>query len=229
VVRHRQFAGPVARVFFAASGRLYVAAERTALYEFNGFAFRLLVQAPDEVTAVADAPGGEVYVGTRGGLFRTEAGRLAPVPLGAGALPDRQVNALLSQGDALWIGTRAGLVRLAGGALTTYGAAEGLPSSEVLSLALFGPVVAVGTAGGLALQEGGRFAPSAGSPAPALAVAGPTLWVAQGDLLASFRDGRWAGSMGGVGGRVLAVAVVAGSVAVGTESGLVLVPPGGTR
>jgi diguanylate cyclase (GGDEF)-like protein len=69
---------------------------------------------PDIVLAMAPAPDGGVFIGTKRGLYRADAAgrRVARVPL-AGRDPAASVWALLADGDNLWVGGQAdGLWRL---------------------------------------------------------------------------------------------------------------------
>ena len=83
------------------------------------------------IQALAEGQDGTLWIGTRGGgLARMKGGRFSILDR---PLPGPSVSALcVSRDGSLWIGMRGGgLSRLRGGALTTYGAAEGLPRSGI--------------------------------------------------------------------------------------------------
>jgi ligand-binding sensor domain-containing protein len=75
-----------------------------------------------------------LWVGTKAGLQRIEAGRVTRLTASDGLLADF-VNALLEDRDGnVWIGTEGGLNRWVGGRLEGYSAADGLPGNSVASL-----------------------------------------------------------------------------------------------
>jgi signal transduction histidine kinase/ligand-binding sensor domain-containing protein len=83
------------------------------------------------VQALAEDAEGSLWIGTRGGgLARMRDGRIS---LLQPPLPVTSVGALLGARDgSLWIGLRGGgLCRWKDGVLTSYGAAEGLPPSDI--------------------------------------------------------------------------------------------------
>lgn len=110
---------------------------------------------------LAEDASGAVWIGTfDAGLYRLEAGVVAPARLST-PLPGQQITALLDDGKGtLWIGTRDGLARLSGGELTVFGPAEGLPDPQVRSLALLrdGRLL-IGTRQGAAFLSDGRLSP----------------------------------------------------------------------
>ena len=60
---------------------------------------------PDVVTAMAQAPGGDVYIGTLRGLYRADpAGRSVTRMAIAGLDPAAKISVLLADGDLLWVG-----------------------------------------------------------------------------------------------------------------------------
>src|SRR5262249_48778943 len=69
------------------------------------------------VTAVAQTPDGDIWVGTReAGLLRVKDGRATPV---AGVAPNEKINCLVpDERNRLWIGTDNGVVRWEGGIVT---------------------------------------------------------------------------------------------------------------
>jgi ligand-binding sensor domain-containing protein len=103
------------------------------------------VVAPvDEVQALATAPDGTVWAGTRGDLRRLEKDGSWKSYTSAstrGALPNDNVHALALDPDgSLWVGTEGGLARLdKDGQWQTYSQSNttgGLPDNRVLALAL---------------------------------------------------------------------------------------------
>ena len=82
--------------------------------------------AHPNVTAIADAAGGGLWIGTDGGLdhLDPDSGRVTHHRLGAPSLPDERVTALLlGRRGELWLGTDSGLAR----AETTPGALRAQP------------------------------------------------------------------------------------------------------
>jgi ligand-binding sensor domain-containing protein len=219
----RTFNGPVSNLFYSSGGRLYIVAERNKIFTFNGFSYRLTLTARDDITALADYPNGGLYVGTRGGLFRTDGERLVPVTA-TGQLPDRAITALLVNGSDLWVGTRLGLAKLSGGRYTVYSTADGLPSADVRSLASFQGRVYCGTSAGVAGRYGERFRSTGSAAALSMRAAGNQLWVAREQSLTKFANNQWGQSVGSPLGRINTILPVGADVAVGTEQGLLLVP-----
>jgi ligand-binding sensor domain-containing protein len=76
------------------------------------------------VTALAQTPDGEVWMGTRdAGLFRFKGGKTSAIRTG---LPDLKINCLLPAGDRdLWVGTDMGIAKWNGSGFV----AAGLPAS----------------------------------------------------------------------------------------------------
>jgi len=221
VKQARTFGGAVTVLQYSAGGRLYIAAERTALYTFNGFSYRLVTRSGSDITALADGPNGEQYVGTRDGLFRTEGDKLVSVPV---TLPDRLVTALVADGATLWVGTRLGLVRVADGATTSFGTADGLPAQDVRCLAVNQGRLWCGTGGGVATMTGSRFTIVAGGAIVALQSAGNDVLVARADGVARWSGGRLGDFVASPGGAVQAVDQLGTDVVVATDRGLAIVP-----
>ncbi len=219
----RTFNGPVSNLFYSSGGRLYIVAERRAIYTFNGFSYRLFLKAADDITAIADGPNGGLYVGTRGGLFRTEGDQLVKVTA-SGQLPDRGVTALLPANSDLWVGTRLGLARLAGGRYTVYSTADGLPANDIRSLALYQGRVFCGTSGGVAGRYGERFRAAGNTAALVMKASGGSLWVAREGALTKYANNRWGQSVGSPLGQINTILPVGQDVAMGTDKGLLLVP-----
>ncbi|HEX8792359.1 MAG TPA: two-component regulator propeller domain-containing protein, partial [Polyangiaceae bacterium] len=154
--------------------------------------------------ALAFGDDGALWVGTQDGIASFD-GRVWTTA----ALPHPEVSGfvrdlLVDHTGALWVARQdGGLARLAGGAWTTYGAAEGLPSGRVDSLAeASGPdgsrTLWAGTHQGLARFDGATwhaFAGNAALPSPGISrlLAGtddggaPVLWVGTEQGLAQVR------------------------------------------
>jgi signal transduction histidine kinase/ligand-binding sensor domain-containing protein len=100
----------------------------------------------DVILSLADAPNGDLWVGTPDGLNRVRNGRVDAFT-SADGLPDDFIRSLLADSDGgLWIGTRRGLTHWANGAggpgssgtamhLETYTQANGLGSNLVGAMA----------------------------------------------------------------------------------------------
>lgn len=87
------------------------------------------------VSALHEDPDGRLWVGTQGGLFRREQGRLVKLDAASGA-PSATVRAFaVSRDGALWMATDGGgVVRYREGAYTPVTTADGLPSDLVRAL-----------------------------------------------------------------------------------------------
>jgi ligand-binding sensor domain-containing protein/signal transduction histidine kinase len=102
-------------------GELLMAKMEEGAFAFRNGSLRLLASAEDlprsPVTALAQTPNGDVWMGTRdAGLFRMSGGNALSIRQG---LPDLKVNCLLPAGDRdLWIGTDNGIARWNGTQLT---------------------------------------------------------------------------------------------------------------
>jgi signal transduction histidine kinase/ligand-binding sensor domain-containing protein len=88
---------------------------------------------PGLVIAMAEAPGGRIWLGTRdAGLFSLASGRVTPVSEG---LPDRKVNCILVIHDHdVWVGTDNGVVRWNGAELTREGVWPALSRIRALTM-----------------------------------------------------------------------------------------------
>ncbi len=87
------------------------------------------------VSALHEDPDGRLWVGTQGGLFRREQGRLVKLDTASGA-PAATVRAFaVSRDGALWMATDGGgIVRYREGVYTPVTTADGLPSDLVRAL-----------------------------------------------------------------------------------------------
>lgn len=136
-------------------GPLWVGTD-AGLARFNGVTFRVVSQAA--ITALAEAPDGVLWAGTRdSGVFLVRDTGTIREP-GLGALNDVEVTAMaVTEDGALWMGTSAGLARWSGGGLTVYRVKDGVPAKRVLWLTAVSreTVVAGGSTGG-AVEFGPR-------------------------------------------------------------------------
>lgn len=99
---------------------------------------------------------GQVWVGTGAGVSLYRDGRFVRPP---GPVPG-SVYALAEDADgAIWAGSTEGLAQIQGDRVTSYTTADGLPSSEIRSLAwdVHRGALWVGTNGGLARRDQGGF------------------------------------------------------------------------
>ena len=108
--------------------------------------------APADIRALAQTADGYLWVGSKTGLFRFDGRQFTRfTPRGGDSLPDGRVFKLLAARDgSLWIVWTSGAAsRLRNGAVTTFGAKQGLAFAQALAEASDGSIVA-GTAQGLA-------------------------------------------------------------------------------
>jgi len=110
------------------------------------------------VQALAQTKDGFVWLGTEVGLVRFDGNGFQVFDKNtAPALPGNDVRCLLADKDgSLWIGTSEGLARWKDGTVTTFTAANGLPSSIVRSLkeGKNGGVIVSTESGDVDIQEG---------------------------------------------------------------------------
>jgi len=159
-----------------ADGYLWLATH-AGLARFDGLRFKVFTGGNTEGLVSSDvrvlAPSGDggLWIGTfGGGLSHLSGGSIVHVLGAADWLPSTQITALLDDGvddgeGRLWIGTPQGLSRMRDGRVERFGAADGLPGSEILSLARDRQGrIYIGTSRGLAVfRDGPRasFAPVA--------------------------------------------------------------------
>ncbi len=114
---------------------------------------------PPVIMAMHEDRQGQLWLGTRSGLVRWEAG--APVILTTrDGLSGEEVSAIADDQDGtLWIGTRGrGLNRLRDGRITALHKTDGLPGEDISSLYVDGEgALWVGTSGGLGRFKNGRW------------------------------------------------------------------------
>ena len=161
--------------------RLYVATNGEGILIFDGQSFVHLhpEQAPvRSITALASTGLSGLLVGTKeAGVFRFDGHGLSWLHPN---LQKLKVTALAGDIADLWIGTRdKGVGHFLAGQLSFTAEAEGLPDSQVLSLAITQQAVYAGTPSGVALFRGGKFdrVVAPGFFARSLAIHSGGLWV----------------------------------------------------
>jgi signal transduction histidine kinase/ligand-binding sensor domain-containing protein len=117
------------------------------------------------VQAMVQTRNGFVWLGTEVGLVRFDGNSFAVFDRNSSpALPGNDIRCLLETRDgALWIGTSEGLARWKDGAVTAFGAGNGLPGNGIRALGEIDGVLWVWTEQGRARLEDGRFIASTGS------------------------------------------------------------------
>jgi signal transduction histidine kinase/ligand-binding sensor domain-containing protein len=116
--------------------------------------------ATTTVHALAQTRTGWLWLGLHGGVARFDGLRAEPVTLATRIAPHSQVQDIFEDaGGAVWLSTMLeGVVRLSGATESHFGAAEGLPSSNVGRVCRDRHgVLWAGTSDGAARFEGGRF------------------------------------------------------------------------
>ncbi|MBL8177698.1 MAG: hypothetical protein JNK48_23675 [Bryobacterales bacterium] len=143
----------------AAHRQLFLATAGEGLLVFDGSGFRQIraqAQGYRQLTALLPLETGQVLLGTaRNGVLAWDGRRLSVFHPSLAGLP---VTALGGKLDDLWIGTLdQGVIHLRAGEVTRIGSAQGLPDNHVLSIAVEGSDVWVGTPMGVGKIGGGRF------------------------------------------------------------------------
>lgn len=138
---------------------LWIATDGAGLLAFDGRAFRQIRPAAEEarkLTSVLPLSAGRILAGSlKSGVLVYDGKRIGAFhPSLAGVA----VTALAGSEEDLWIGTlRQGVLRFHAGQLDRFGAAEGVPDPQVLSLAAAGNMAYAGTAMGVAEFRDGKF------------------------------------------------------------------------
>lgn len=150
-----------------------------------------------EVRACYPLEGGDVLVGTGGGLARYDAnGRVRAVWTAVDGLPGTRIDAISAVGDALWIGTEAGAAKVAldGTKLAIARTAETRSVRQII--AFEGAVYAATQAGGVVKLSGrgelkwkGGNNPAARARVSSLAVADGALWAGTANGLYRLANG----------------------------------------
>jgi len=138
---------------------LTIATASDGLLAFNGRAFRQILPAsPDAraITAILPAPSGHLLFGTRKrGVLVYDGKQITVLHPTLDAL---YVTALAGNESDLWVGTlNRGVLHFHAGQTDSFAEAQGLPDSQVQSLAISGDMTYVGTATGVAVFSAGRF------------------------------------------------------------------------
>ena len=84
------------------------------------------------VLSMTQMPNGDIWAGTRAGLYRLTRGETLAVTEG---LPDKKVNCLLADGEDLLAGTDNGIARWNGKELTVSGLPAAVGSTRILAMA----------------------------------------------------------------------------------------------
>ncbi len=138
---------------------LIIATAEDGLLAFNGRAFRQILPASGDaraVTAILATPSGHLLIGTKKrGVLQYDGTRIS---IFHPALDKLHVTALAGSDSDLWVGTLGrGVLHFHGGQTDSFAEAQGLPDSQVLSLAVLGDAAYVGSATGVAVFTEGRF------------------------------------------------------------------------
>lgn len=138
---------------------LIIATAHEGILAFNGRTFRQVLPESDDaraVIAILPCSSGHLLLGTkkRGVLVYDGQGITVLHPM----LDAIHVTALAGDESDLWVGTlNRGVLHFHGGGVESFGEDEGLPDSNVQSLAVSGETTYVGTASGVAVFDAGRF------------------------------------------------------------------------
>ncbi len=138
---------------------LVLATAGDGLLAFNGRAFRQIFPYGPEtrtITAILPAPSGHLLIGTKKRGVMVYDGKQMTVlhP----TLEGLYVTALAGNESDLWVGTlNRGVLHFHAGETDSFSEQQGLPDSQVLSLAIFEDATYAGTAAGVAVFNGGRF------------------------------------------------------------------------
>ena len=138
---------------------LVIATANDGILAFNGRAFRHILPASADARAInviLPTASGHLLIGTEKRGVLVYDGKLITVlhPV----LDQLYVTALAGNESDLWIGTlNRGVLHFHGGEVESFAEAQGLPDPSVQSLAIFGDIIYVGTASGVAVFDGGRF------------------------------------------------------------------------
>ncbi len=135
---------------------------------------------------------GYLWIATEGGIARFNGVQFTVFNQESNAVFTSNDTCCLAEdrGGALWIGTADGLLQYAGGAFRRYTAAEGLPSSVILSLAPAddGSLLVL-TGGGMVRYDGQRFTPLTVSASALGSGSNGSVWLATATGILSYRAG----------------------------------------
>jgi ligand-binding sensor domain-containing protein len=138
---------------------LMVATSSDGLLAFDGRSFRQIYPYDADVraiTAILAVPSGHLLIGTKKrGVLVYDGGQITPLH---STLSDCYVTALSGDESNLWIGTlNHGVLHFTGGQVRPFKEEQGLPDSQVTSLASFRDTTYVGTPMGVAVFSAGQF------------------------------------------------------------------------
>jgi ligand-binding sensor domain-containing protein len=138
---------------------LIIATANEGLLAFNGRSFRQILLASAEsrsITAILPVASGHLLIGTKKrGVLVYDGKQISVLHPTLDAF---YVTALAGNDSDLWVGTlNRGVLRFHAGQTESFAEAQGLPDSQVQSLAVSGDTIYVGTATGVAVFTGGRF------------------------------------------------------------------------
>jgi ligand-binding sensor domain-containing protein len=138
---------------------LIIATASEGILGFDGRAFRQIYPADADaraVTAVLATPAGHLLIGTKKrGVLVYDGRHIAPLH---STLTDVYVTTLAGDESNLWIGTlNRGVLHFSGGRTESFKEEQGLPDSQVTSLASFRETTYVGTPLGVAVFSRGQF------------------------------------------------------------------------
>jgi ligand-binding sensor domain-containing protein len=139
---------------------LVIATSVDGVLAFDGRSFRQIYpQAADAraITAILATPAGHLLIGTKKRGVLVYDGR--QITLLHSTLSDCYVTALVGNESDLWVGTLdRGVLHFTGGQTESFTEEQGLPDSQVTSLATFRETTYVGTPLGVAVFSKGQFA-----------------------------------------------------------------------
>ena len=138
---------------------LVIASANDGILAFNGRGFRQILPAGEEarsINVILPCSSGHLLLGTKKrGVLLYDGERITVLH---SALDTVYVTALAGNESDLWVGTlNRGVLHYHGGAAETFTEGQGLPDSNVQSVALSGETAYVGTASGVAVFVGGQF------------------------------------------------------------------------
>ena len=138
---------------------LVVATANDGLLAFNGRSFRQILPASKDglaITAILPAPSGHLLFGTKKrGVLVYDGKKISVLHPTLDAV---YVTSLAGNESDLWVGTlNHGVLHFHAGATETFSEAQGLPDTQVQSLAISGDTTYAGTATGVAVFNHGRF------------------------------------------------------------------------
>lgn len=139
---------------------LVMATSADGVLAFDGRSFRQIYpQAADAraITSILATPAGHLLIGTKKlGVLVYDGRQITPLH---STLSDCYVTALAGNESDLWVGTLdRGVLHFTGGQTESFKEAQGLPDSQVTSLATFYETTYVGTPIGVAVFSKGQFA-----------------------------------------------------------------------